>query len=477
MVATSRSLQYFDGALAGLVALALSLDLPSAQAYNEHLAFTELAGRYLFHGVKELSGLPVPFTPFELLSYSFLLLALCLRGFPRSRILGPLLASILVLPLLAGLALGLGLWRGHSLELALTQLHFLPMLGVWLWLGSYLGQRPHLQARLLRIVFWVCVWRASYAWYVYLAVYGGSLGEREFLIDHASSMILALGLAYGSFQMLAQRQRRARFLGYACACLWILGPYLLNERRASFAGGIAGLLILPWILPPLLRRRLWPVYRKAALVGTLLFVVLAIQNDDLNSFTGAIKSEAFQTENLSYRHIENYDLLLGLIEYPLTGMGFGRDFPQVLPLPDISFTFPLYTAIPHNNVYYLWAFAGPLGLAGLMSLSSILWILIVRCGRLALRRADLLLAVMGLVTLSQWLLYVFFDMGLIESRMMMLVGIFAGGLFPCYARILGDHYEARNHKDLWVRNAGESQRVRDTDRRSGLQARSEGAHV
>ena len=429
-----------DRLLLGLIAAALVCDVPAARAYLEHQAFTETLGRFLFQGGKELTGLPVPFTPFELLSYSLALFGLFLHSFPRSRLGQSLLLCALSLPLIGAYGFAIGGMRGHSLRLALTQLHFIPMIGTWLLLGSYVGTRPRLQGRVIRLLFWTSLWRATYAWYVYLFVFGGSLGEREYLIDHASSLFLALGMCYAGFQVLAQHRVRTRVCFYALSFLWILGPYVLNDRRASFAGVLVALGVLPWVLPPRMRLRLFPIYKRGVLGLGLILLVLVLRTNDINSLAGALRTEAIRTEELTYRHIENYDLMLGVIEQPFLGLGYGRYYPQVLALPDIAFAFPLFAAIPHNQVYYLWAFAGPLGIGALMMMSSGLWMLVVRCGRLALRPGQLLCALMGMVALSQWLMYVLFDMGLSESRSMMLVGIFAGSLFPNYARRVRDQW-------------------------------------
>ncbi|MFY7929145.1 MAG: hypothetical protein ACOVS5_09755, partial [Oligoflexus sp.] len=64
---------------------------------------------------------------------------------------------------------------------------------------------------------------------------------------------------------------------------------------------------------------------------------------------------------------------------------------------------------------------------------------ISRVGRLAIRKSELLISLLALVITCQWLMYVFFDMGLLESRSLMILGLFAGGVFPLYARLIVEH--------------------------------------
>lgn len=421
---------------------AVFLDIPAAKAYNAHTAWTESLGRYLFHGVKELLGVPVPLTPFEVGSYGALFVLVSVYGWQKARLWLSLLILALLLPAMTAFAALHGWMRGNSLDLAMTQLHFIPLLSAWLILGYFLGTKPLLLGRLLRILFWVCLWRSVYAIYVFAVHYKFSMGDNEYLIDHTVSIFLATGMGYAALQAWFQRRNPQQVGAYALALLLQAYPYLLNDRRASFAGLTAALLLLPWILSPRLRKALLRPYKLGLVLGVGLLAFLSLKSTDQYGFVGAFKTETFGAKELTYRHIENYNLLVGMIQQPLLGLGFGTRFPKMIELPDISFAFELFDAIPHNSVYFLWSFGGPLGIASLMTLSSGFLAVVTRVGRQCRSKSQILLAVTGLVVSSQWLMYCLFDMGLLESRSLMLVGIFVGGLFPVYARnILEIHHE------------------------------------
>lgn len=420
--------------LCGFFGAAVFLDIPAAKAYNAHTAWTETLGRYLFHGVKELLGIPIPLTPFEVGSYLAVVLLATAYGWQRARLWLSLLLVGLLIPMATAFAALHGWMRGNSLDLAMTQLHFIPLLSAWLGVGYFVGTRPLLFGRLLRILFWVCLWRSVYALYVYAVPYRFSMGDNEYLIDHTVSIFLAAGMGYAAVQAWFHRGQPRVLLGYGGAFLLQAGPYLLNDRRASFAGLIAAGLLLPWILSPRLRRALLRPYKLGLALGLGLIAFLSLKSTDQYGLVGAFKTETLGAKELTYRHIENYNLLVGMIQQPLLGLGFGTRFPKVIELPDISFAFELFDAIPHNSVYFLWSFGGPLGLASLMTLSSALLAVVTRVGRQCRSKSQILLAVTALIVSSQWLMYCLFDMGLLESRSLMLVGIFAGGLFPMYAR-------------------------------------------
>jgi hypothetical protein len=432
-----------------LLGLSLFLDIPAARAYNEHNAWTAIIGRYLFHGINEVYGIPLSFTLFEVLSYGLAGLIAIRWGTQRSRFWLILALSAFLVPVACAVGTMTGIFRGNTLALAFSQLHFVPMIPVWLIIGYYLGMQPILLQKAVRLLFWICIWRSVYALYVFLVVYEGSMGTREYLIDHPTSLFLALALGYAGFQGFTQRADHGRLLAYAGAFVLMLWPYILNDRRTSFVGLMAALLLLPLILPKAFRVRLRSTFRWALVAGTALVAYKVVYSKaPPNIGARAYGANYIDVGNLDYRQIENFNLMVGVIERPLLGLGFGTRFPQVVPLPDISFSFELFDAIPHNTMLYLWAFAGPFGIAALMTASCMMMVVLSRIGQLARTKRELMLAFLGLIVVTQWGMYVTFDMGLLESRTSMLVGVFAGGLFPVYGRILVEQSYAKYQKNL-----------------------------
>jgi hypothetical protein len=441
-----------------LLGLALFLDIPAARAYNEHSAWTAKIGKLLFHGINEIYGIPLSFTLFEVISYGLAGLIMIRWGTQRSRLWLILALSAFLLPLACAMGTVTGVLRGNVLGLAFSQLHFVPMIPIWMVIGYYLGMQPMLLQKAARILFWICIWRSFYALYVFVVVYGGRMGTREYLIDHASSGFLAMALGYAGFQAFTQRENGRRLLAYGAAFALMLWPYILNDRRTSFVGLMAALLLLPFILPKAIRLRLRSTFRLAMVAAVLLVSYKVVfSKAPANLGQQEYGEEVVDVGNLDYRQIENYNLMIGVIERPLLGLGFGTRFPQAVPLPDISFSFELFDAIPHNTLLYLWTFAGPFGIAALMTASCFMMLVLSRVGQLARSKRELLLAFLGLITVTQWGMYVSFDMGLLESRTSMLMGVFAGGLFPVYGRILLEQSYAKYQEHLHAGPAVQSE--------------------
>ena len=122
-----------------LIGLALFLDIPAAKAYNEYGAWTRIVGAYYFHGIKEVYGLPISFTLFEVLSYMAAALIVVRWGSQKARLWVCLGLCALVVPIACGFGAMTGLLRGNRLSLAFSQLHFVPMIPIWLVIGYYLG--------------------------------------------------------------------------------------------------------------------------------------------------------------------------------------------------------------------------------------------------------------------------------------------------------------------------------------------------
>ncbi len=431
-------------ALLVLMGAALFLDIPASRAYNEHNAWTRRVGAYLFHGIQEMYGIPISFTLFEVFSYAAAALILLRWGSQRSRLWTCLGLSAVIIPLACLLATMTGVMRGNQLSLAFSQLHFVPMIPVWLVIGYYLGAQPGTLLRAARMLFWICIWRSVYGLYVFFAIYGGRMEDREYLIDHASSSFLAVGIAYAAFQAFSHRRSAEQLFGYGFATALMIWPYILNDRRTSFVGLLAAFVLLPIILPKSFLRRMGYAYRWVLVAGVVLVSYKIVLSKVRSTEALRLGVDApLNIESLDFRQIENYNLMIGVIERPLLGLGFGTRFPQAVPLPDISFSFDLFDAIPHNTSLFLWTFAGPLGIAGLATSTTWLMLVIGRVGSLARTRQELLLASLGLVVVLQWIMYVCFDMGLLESRSSMLVGVFGGGLFPVYGRILVEQMYAK----------------------------------
>ncbi|MBC7660123.1 MAG: O-antigen ligase family protein [Chitinophagaceae bacterium] len=419
----------------------LCLDAPSARAFNEYDSWTKAIGQFLFLGFKELFNIPIPFTPFELLSYGSLFAILCLWGTQRAHFWKVTVGVAVLVPLAGVWAWVSGVARGNEMALAFTQFHFIPLIPVWLALGYFMGLRPSNNLRIYRIFFWVMFVKCFYALCIYTFIYNMDMGTREYLIDHPTSIYIVCGMLYGFWQLLRADVALERKFFYAFALLIMGTAYIINDRRASYAGIIIAVLLVPMLLPHRLRRDVWTFYKIGIAAAAIIMGFFAIDASNPYSFSGGLKSELTASDSLSYRHIENFNLLSGVVLEPILGIGFGKEYPQVMQLPDISGTFSLFAAIPHNTLFFLWTYAGPIGIGCFATLLWMSMILIIRCGVWARSSNQLFYAILAHFLTAQWVMFVFFDMGLLEVRSLMVFGLVVGSLYPQYARHIKEYYD------------------------------------
>jgi hypothetical protein len=131
----------------------------------------------------------------------------------------------------------------------------------------------------------------------------------------------------------------------------------------------------------------------------------------------------------SYRDLENANMFREISLAPLTGLGFGKEFDEVYPLPKISHVYPRYKMIPHNQLLFAWSYGGPLTVA---SLSLLFVTMIALAGRLIFDE-DMVgyryLGIFSLFFFIQFFSYVFGDLGLQSNRNLLLGGVLMGGCF------------------------------------------------
>ena len=106
------------------------------------------------------------------------------------------------------------------------------------------------------------------------------------------------------------------------------------RRRAFFAGAV------PLLLATIVFLSL--TWNASGIAGQPARAIRSLYEPDLRD----------ASSNL-YRLIETYDISATIHDDPLFGVGFGREFHMVVPLPDLSW-WPFWRFETHNNVLWIW---------------------------------------------------------------------------------------------------------------------------
>ena len=127
---------------------------------------------------------------------------------------------------------------------------------------------------------------------------------------------------------------------------------------------------------------------------------------------GASSIDSSTDGSTTWRDWENYDLFCTIKAHPLTGLGYGHGYIEVVKLPDISEMYALYRFIPHNGILGLFAYGGVIGFTALSTVFVVGIFFAARAQRFATRPDDRVAALSALTMIVIYLVHCYGDMGL-----------------------------------------------------------------
>ena len=167
------------------------------------------------------------------------------------------------------------------------------------------------------------------------------------------------------------------------------------------------------------------IFYLSLLLLPILFVSLAGPGP-IGFIRGPLLSIINESSELpSYRDLENANLLNAAATSPLTGLGTGREFEEVYPMPDISFVYDRYKMIPHNLLLASWSYQGPLGIATLLLMFSFMLGVAVKLFSLG----HIYAGVAGIFFITQYFAFTYADLALQIPRNQLFAGVLTGGLY------------------------------------------------
>lgn len=212
--------------------------------------------------------------------------------------------------------------------------------------------------------------------YTYLFVLNGDISSVNSMTEHSAALhlntlfIFALaGILYG-----VSPGKQLILLSFAPLAMM---TFIAAQRRAAILTLMVALGLLALILIMEKRNIVWAVTPPIVL-AFLVYLVLFWNSEGASGMAAqAIKSVispetasvADQSSN-AYRVIENFNLEYTIHRHPLTGVGFGKTYEVIIPLPDISF-FTWWNYLPHNSILWIWLKSGIGGFLSLLLLVSI----------------------------------------------------------------------------------------------------------
>ncbi|MFI5236327.1 MAG: O-antigen ligase family protein [Ignavibacteriales bacterium] len=259
---------------------------------------------------------------------------------------------------------------------------------------------------------------------------GFSCAGYETLTNHEDPVFIAILIVFLiSITMLKanEKQRNA---------LLVLLPFLLigfftGQRRAAYAGLFISLVAFVIILQSKDRVMFFRTLMVLLLIGIIYSAVfweseskfaspLRLIQSSINPDTG---NERYLS-NL-YREFERYNLAYTIkTNDPITGIGFGNKYQNIIPLPNIIF--PLRDYIPHNEILWLFVKSGAIGFFIFFLFFNAL---IFRCTSLYPKLKDPYLKTICLIiviAIINQLVVSYFDLQLTYYRNMIVLGTLCG---------------------------------------------------
>ena len=321
---------------------------------------------YVFYWPPRYDGLIERPIGFLMLFIFFVLI--CHRFVKRERLLygGELFWPFLLFLLTIAWGVVHGLTSGGNLKIIVLEVR-----PFWYFFLSYLlAYNLISHKKQVRLLLWLVILSAGVksveGVYIYAVLYHGSLiGHHEIMAHEESFFFIAILLLVVLF-CLHYRYRPQLYTALAILPFLIVAM-VANQRRADYLALLIGIVvawILVFIVKPRARKWLVITLLITALLGAGYVAAFYKSSGSIGEPARAVVTVFYPdpTEAASnlYRDIEDYDLKYTLRLNPL-GMGFGKEFLQPIPLPNILILDPYYLYIPHNTIYWVWMRLGPPG--------------------------------------------------------------------------------------------------------------------
>ncbi len=420
--------------LLGFLILSLLIDDVSQVAWGRTVdTWTEAMGVLLFKsfGLTGMEGFALLFTLWILIR----MVPAASRDWYRMGFLNIFTVGIAVFiaSFIAGLV---GIMDGGSLKTMFIQLRFLHCLPLWVCIGFAIWRDREFSAQALKWITISISIKSFQALFVYFSHYAQFKNNEEYLVDHYFSGFSVLALVCLGYYFLYQKRIFARATILVTMAAVSLA-YVFNDRRTSYVGAAFAVAILPCLLP-------WPIIRKnvgrgvAAGAAFILFTMITWNLPPPLGFIGGLyRSFGNETgmEEPSYRDLENANLLNAVAQRPVSGLGYGKEFREVFPMPDISYVYERYRMIPHNLFLASWAFGGPLTIAALSTLFAVMIATTGALFKVAREPGTYLLGIASLFFFLQYFTYTFGDLGFQIQRNQMLAGLLLGACFRIKAQL------------------------------------------
>ncbi|RKH21346.1 O-antigen ligase domain-containing protein [Corallococcus sp. CA041A] len=310
-----------------------------------------------------------------------------------------------------------GIARGGDIKNSLWQWHqaaVLPLVGM---MYHYSLRGPEDWPLVAKTIIAAALTKSAVSTYFALVIIPAQHLEVEYTTCHSDSMTFIFAISVCIMRWLERPRSGHAIRGLIIIILVFIGMFF-NDRRLAYVSLVGGLaaayLFNPWT--PLKK-----FITRGLIACSPLLVVYFLAGWSSSSsifkpvatFRSIIEGQHAEGE-LDYRDIENLNLIATWNTNPVFGTGYGHEFLEPYPLPNIAFVFPTYRFHPHNSLLGLLAFGGWFGFTGVWMYLVVTVYLAARAYHraYAAEHRTACLVIVGVV--ASYLNQVFGDMGIIS---------------------------------------------------------------
>lgn len=257
--------------------------------------------------------------------------------------------------------------------------------------------------------------------------YGESL---DYAYDHTDVIFLGtVVLAILAWQTFGKGRSRRIALAFMPLPIFTL---LAMERRAGLIAFAIAFVAYGVVLLVVRRRAFFKIVVPALILGSIYLPVFWNDSSVLGQPARAVHSifapnDRDQQSN-DYRAAEKVNVRATILSDPVLGVGFGREYLFLVPLPDLS-SWPFWHYEPHNNVLWIWLKSGVIGFVAffwVMGSAVMIAANLVRTRVLPEARVFALLALAAFITT---IVVSYVDIALVDGgRITVLLGTLMGSL-------------------------------------------------
>ncbi len=254
-------------------------------------------------------------------------------------------------------------------------------------------------------------------------VLAAEVGSGNYVMLHADSMLMANAFFIVIFGILAKPTFR-RIVAGIPYLLVLLFFVFVNERRLAYVAIGLGCLLAVLLIGKQVRKTLM----VAALAVSPFLMGYGVVG--WNSGAGWAKPvqsvrSIFEQEDSSSksRDIENYNIIYTAKTSPLFGIGYGKGYIEVVPLPDISGSFQAYRFVPHNAILSLFMFCGVIGFSILFLFHALGGYMAARAARFGRDPESRWIGQVVIGVIASYLILSFGDMGMASFQIGIQMGL------------------------------------------------------